>query len=129
MNQCGPCTACCTTFEIPEIKKAAAEPCPHLGVSGCSVHDARPETCRAYFCVWRDPLAEDLRLPDWACPSNTKLILNAAGTDLNRRQVIAFETRPGAAKEYWGDKLLKWLVAKHFMVAVQYRNEIVRIAS
>lgn len=129
LNECGECTACCTLFEIPEIKKPAAEPCVFLSSKGCSVHGTRPDTCRKYFCVWRDPLAQSLHLPEWACPAQTGLVLNAMGTDLNQHRIIAFETREGAANEYWGDRLLKLLAGKHFLVAVQWKNKIVRIAS
>ena len=127
MNECGSCTACCTIFEIPEIEKKAGVPCTNLCTQGCAIHEGRPTTCRKYFCVWRDPMAQALHMPEWACPNQTGLIINSMGTDLMNHRVIAFETYEGASREYWGDRLVQWLVRKHFLVAVQWRNKIVRL--
>ncbi len=62
---CGACTACCTALEIvsepgksttfdtgEDIAKPAGQNCRFLGLSGCSIYDARPIVCREFKCDW-----------------------------------------------------------------------------
>jgi hypothetical protein len=64
---CGPCTACCVELKIdvPELRKRARVPCPHLTASGCGIYEGRPPVCRHFLCGWRlfDELDDDWR-PD-----------------------------------------------------------------
>ena len=64
---CGPCTACCAVLKIdvPELRKKARVPCPHLAASGCGIYAKRPPVCREFLCGWRlfEELGEDWR-PD-----------------------------------------------------------------
>lgn len=44
---------CCKTFDIPEIPKSSGQWCPHVvQARGCGIHEARPQTCRLFFCHW-----------------------------------------------------------------------------
>jgi hypothetical protein len=61
-RRCGPCTACCTELEIPELRKKARTPCHHLTMSGCGIYAARTSVCQKFLCGWR--LFEDLG-DDW----------------------------------------------------------------
>ncbi len=52
---CGDCTACCTVFEIEEIKKPDRTPCPNLlkgSKCGCSIYETRPKMCQDFMCLW-----------------------------------------------------------------------------
>ena len=61
---CGACTACCTSLGVPELPKAAGDPCPHSGAHGCSIYDSRPASCRAYRCLWLQGLFRAEHRPD-----------------------------------------------------------------
>src|SRR5215469_472476 len=58
-RQCGPCTACCVELKIdvPELRKKAHTPCPHLvgtgAGTGCGIYEGRPPICRQFLCGWR----------------------------------------------------------------------------
>lgn len=53
-RKCGPCSACCKTLGVPELKKEAGEECEHRcnGWKACKIYDDRPEMCRAFECMW-----------------------------------------------------------------------------
>lgn len=52
-RQCGDCQLCCKLLPTEEIKKPAAERCPHQkhGV-GCAIYARRPFSCAAWNCRW-----------------------------------------------------------------------------
>jgi hypothetical protein len=55
-RSCGPCDVCCValTIEDPELVKLQGHRCPHLSPGpGCGIYQARPLTCRTFFCGWR----------------------------------------------------------------------------
>ena len=66
-RNCGPCKACCVALKIdlPELRKKAGTPCPHLAGTGCGIYAARPDLCRQFLCGWRleGELGDDWR-PD-----------------------------------------------------------------
>ena len=69
-KSCGACSACCKElmFEIDGALKLAGVMCRHAAPpSGCSIHQTRPQLCRAYFCGWHHlpSLGEEWR-PDLA---------------------------------------------------------------
>ncbi len=49
---CGPCTACCTTHAVYEIRKPAGQQCRHTCDQGCAIYADRPESCRTFECLW-----------------------------------------------------------------------------
>ena len=51
-RSCGDCTACCTTMGVPELSKAHNSPCEHNTGTGCGIYDTRPQSCRAFECLW-----------------------------------------------------------------------------
>ena len=59
-SDCIACQACCTPFEIDELKKPAGVTCPHLA-HRCTVYENRPTACRKFRCRW---LLEEQR-PEW----------------------------------------------------------------
>jgi hypothetical protein len=52
MRECGACSVCCITPEIPELEKPAGKTCFHLSGGRCSVYADRPKMCAEYRCAW-----------------------------------------------------------------------------
>lgn len=50
--ECGDCGACCTLLPIVELNKPARWACDHLTRRGCGHYDRRPDSCRAFNCLW-----------------------------------------------------------------------------
>lgn len=66
-RSCGDCRACCTIFEIHEVKKGLNQPCRHQGAKGapgCRIYAHRPEVCRNFECAWKQGLAGNHDRPD-----------------------------------------------------------------
>lgn len=65
-RECGDCRACCTLKSIKDLDpvKPAGEACSLLCASGCSIHEAKPATCRQYFCGYRIGLGDEGSRPD-----------------------------------------------------------------
>lgn len=53
-RSCGDCSLCCTVLRVDELQKLGGISCVHQNESGpgCSVHEQRPQICRAYRCLW-----------------------------------------------------------------------------
>jgi hypothetical protein len=54
-KHCGACSVCCKElmFDIAATRILAGVMCPHAAPpSGCTIHQTRPQVCRAYFCGW-----------------------------------------------------------------------------
>ena len=50
---CGTCTLCCKAVAVEELAKPIGEWCPHcVRQKGCAIYDARPESCRTFYCQW-----------------------------------------------------------------------------
>jgi hypothetical protein len=60
-RECGPCTACCSAFELD--KKPAGIPCSYLNHK-CNIYSRRPTTCRIYQCLWRKGQGPEEARPD-----------------------------------------------------------------
>lgn len=50
---CKGCIECCTALAVPELNKKALERCVYMTETGCSIYATRPNSCRAYMCMWR----------------------------------------------------------------------------
>lgn len=64
---CGGCVECCRVIplDLPELAKPTGELCAYcVEAAGCSVHEARPQTCRIRFCLWRVIDLSDAWRPD-----------------------------------------------------------------
>lgn len=76
---CDGCTACCKTMGVHELDKPANVRCVHctMGV-GCGIYQTRPDSCRAFECVWlrtqrgASPLARELR------PDASRVVMSTA---------------------------------------------------
>lgn len=50
---CAGCTLCCRLPAIPELSKPAQTLCTHCEIGkGCTIYDARPNTCRKFECAY-----------------------------------------------------------------------------
>jgi hypothetical protein len=67
-RECGACNVCCVVPKIdePALRKLPGCRCPNALADGsCAIYDERPQTCRDFYCGWRqmDWIDERLR-PD-----------------------------------------------------------------
>lgn len=52
-RECGSCTLCCKTHEIPELSKKKDAWCQHAHKDrGCDIYEERPASCREFDCLW-----------------------------------------------------------------------------
>ena len=64
-RSCGPCTACCKPFKVPEVGKHDASWCPHCVKSkGCNIYAQRPDACRKFACIWLNGKGGENDRPD-----------------------------------------------------------------
>lgn len=96
-NDCGNCTYCCNAMKVRELEKPANTWCSHCDKgSGCTIYESRPESCRAYECLWlrsqrlEKPLAPELR------PDKSHVVI---GT-LNNGNEIVLYVKP-AHRDAW----------------------------
>lgn len=62
---CDGCTACCDLLGVPELDKRANQPCPLAQPGqGCSIHEARPSSCRHFECLWKLGFLSESHRPD-----------------------------------------------------------------
>lgn len=55
-RECGTCNVCCValTIDDPELQKPQGYKCHHAQRdNSCAIYATRPQTCRAFFCGWR----------------------------------------------------------------------------
>jgi hypothetical protein len=71
-RSCGSCSMCCRLLDVPEVKQRDKW-CPHCrpGRGGCSIYETRPQTCRAYTCMWLLGLFGD----EWF-PAKSKIVVD-----------------------------------------------------
>ncbi len=53
---CGNCNVCCValTIDDPALQKVQGYRCPNARRdNGCAIYESRPETCRTFYCGWR----------------------------------------------------------------------------
>lgn len=123
-RKCGDCYACCEILSIEDeaskFIKPAAQLCHLIKDGKCSVYDTKPSVCTGFFCMWAvNHKAGMFNVNDRPDLSGILVVMNGIDADWVKYSGIpsftAYETRPGAFKSYWGDKLLrkiakKWLV-------------------
>jgi hypothetical protein len=74
-RECGSCSLCCKVYNIPEINKPAGKWCTHCKPGkGCMIHDALPDQCSAFNCLWR---TQESIGPAWK-PDQAKMVLTAS---------------------------------------------------
>jgi hypothetical protein len=105
-RECGPCTACCTVMAVHELAKPARRACDHVSHSGCTVHRDRPESCRAFHCLWlRGAMAGDNTRPD-----ELGVCFDAFNaTDTGKVMLYAFELWEGALETPEAQRIIEAL--------------------
>ena len=75
---CGGCTLCCKVYALPALEKPPGVWCRHCEPGkGCKIHDALPERCRLFNCLW----LSDGKLPDEWRPDRAKFVLSIHPTN------------------------------------------------
>ena len=88
-RECGTCTLCCKVYPIPALEKPAGVWCRHCTPGkGCGIHDAPPDQCRAFFCLW---MMDGKMPPEWR-PDRAKFVLSRS----RRNRYIYGQVDPGA---------------------------------
>lgn len=68
---CGDCSACCTLMRVDMVPVAADHKpertrCGYQCKSGCSIYEAKPESCTTFMCLWLAmELFENRMLREW----------------------------------------------------------------
>ncbi|HTP25120.1 MAG TPA: hypothetical protein VMK12_05590 [Anaeromyxobacteraceae bacterium] len=104
-----------------EIGKALHERCRHLREAGCGVYDARPASCRAFFCHWVRSGGAEPERPDLSGVMLEPAEVSARGTGIV--PFAAYETRPGGLDGYWGQKILKRVARRALVGLIPYGGE------
>ena len=92
-RECGPCTVCCTVMAVTELRKPSRRACDHVTYEGCRIHAERPESCRAFDCLWlRGAIADESMRPDLSGVMLDHFVLR--GT--SESHTVAFELWSGA---------------------------------
>lgn len=93
-NACEGCTACCTVMAVPELRKPSRRACDHVRDDRCGAHDERPESCRAFNCLWlRGALGASV---DWRPDALGVLFDGFVARESGAEHWIAFELWPRA---------------------------------
>ena len=70
---CGACTLCCKVYALPEYEKPPGVWCAHCAPGkGCKIHEAAPNQCRQFFCLW---MSDGAMLDSWR-PDRAKFVLS-----------------------------------------------------
>ncbi len=109
-RNCGTCSLCCILPDIAEFDKPANQPCRHcVAGGGCDAYDARPATCRDFYCLWR---TEAALAPEWE-PQISRMMLYRQGPQLT----VLVEPEAGSI---WRETpYLEWLEAQARVLKAQ----------
>lgn len=89
-RQCGSCSLCCKLIAVEELDKPMGTWCRHFKAGkGCTIHDTRPDVCRAWDCLW-----VQVRMPKELSPRATRCVAyhRADGT------IVIEQDAPGVAE-------------------------------
>jgi hypothetical protein len=138
---CGDCTACCTVMRVEELDKPQWTPCDQLTHpsdddpvapndwsdapaavdarqrdsrrGGCAIYDQRPDSCRAFSCLWLKGL---ILSSDDDRPDRVGIVL--VPSESSHRAIGAFEVWPHAADAEHGRLLIDRLRAAGLNIVV-----------
>jgi len=104
-RECGSCTLCCKVYHVAEIDKIAGKWCQHCKPGkGCGIHDALPEPCADFNCLWR---TEETLAAEWK-PDRARMVLSV----FPQNGFIYVQVDPGAPsawrKQPYHDQLRRW---------------------
>lgn len=65
-RRCRSCSECCTALAVIELGKDEFSRCGSVkpGCGGCAIYEARPESCREWFCGWLQGYGANADRPD-----------------------------------------------------------------
>lgn len=105
-HPCSACDVCCSAAPLAREKFMRPEeaPCParREGGSGCTQYNSRPESCRAFNCVWRVGLLDETSLKGaLGRPDKLGIMFDVKDTHATGIQlIVAQEIRKGAIEEH-----------------------------
>lgn len=77
-RECGSCTLCCKVYALPEFAKPPGAWCKHCAPGkGCAIHDAAPDQCRRFFCLW---MTDGTMPAEWK-PDRARFVLSVYPTN------------------------------------------------
>lgn len=109
---------------VHELDKPVNTRCPHceMGV-GCTIYETRPQSCRAFECVWLQtqrgttPLARELR------PDATRVVMSTA----NGGEAIVLNVAPDRADAWQRGamgKLVREMLADGVVVLLKCGDDV-----
>lgn len=104
MSVCGGCTLCCTLMAVEELGKGPCEKCKFVEKRGCGIYSTRPNSCKAFECLWYQSQSRPEPMPKWMRPDRCGVVI--VGVDEN---TIALNVDP-ARPEVLMDKNLMGIV-------------------
>ena len=124
-RQCGACTACCFLPRIQKNEdglpllpegKIGYTACEHLGCTGCSRYEERPNVCRDFFCLWRSGhiLGDERRRPD-----QLGVMFTAVEYD-GRIVTEAWELWEGAVRDHPGRAIINYLFNAGYILMIRF---------
>jgi hypothetical protein len=101
---CGSCMMCCKVFNVPELDKPAGRWCVNAKAGvGCSIHDARPVSCRMFQCFW---LASPTLGDEWK-PDRAKFVVAVESN--GALQIMCDSAQPTAwRREPYHTQIRRW---------------------
>jgi len=108
---CGTCQACCTILRVDmepvaPVHKPERTRCGHQCKAGCSIYDAKPESCSVFMCLWLAmELFDNRMLKEWR-PDRVGAVV-----DVNEVGTITVHLKHENAWQREGDlrDMLLWL--------------------
>lgn len=124
MRKCNECTLCCRLLPVSEMGKPANTKCTYQRISGCTVYERRPWSCRFWSCEWLrdetivsrpdkshyviDPSPDYIELVDDIAPTGQKI------------PVIQIWVDPKHPDAYKNPELMAWLNDKKATALIRY---------
>lgn len=107
-RKCGACTLCCTALAVPELDKPNGVPCKHLTPTGCGIYDDRPDSCRAFECMYLQGEGDLTTRPDKV---GAVQITEDGGEDV-REPAAVFYVDPDRPERWRRSKYLRRVVER-----------------
>ena len=121
-RSCSGCTMCCKLLGIVELQKPRVSWCPHCEIGvGCQIYETRPETCRAFECLWLQPEAVEF-LGDEDRPDKTGVVLFTPD-DADTLQVHVDPHKPDNWKKGATAKLIRAFSGSGQIVLITIGND------
>ncbi len=122
MRSCDGCTLCCKVIGVQELAKPKGVWCIQCKIAtGCTIHETRPNACRAYSCRF---LLDQSLDENWR-PDRSGLVINA---DRSRVVVHVDLDRPDAwLSEPYYSRLKQWSRASPWPVFVCTDDKVIAV--